>query len=125
MYTQTNAGLLCCVGSGSTVAVPYGRAYTCRQNRCWCRRRYRCCHQYNPGLVYTHTDKIAICTCKAVSFVSDAEQSTWLPCGTGGFICCVCLLQKKILNNNVASQEECCIKDNFKHMVPCITIRCQ
>ena len=32
------------------------------------------------GLVYAHTDKIAIGPCKAVNFVSDAEQSTWLPC---------------------------------------------
>jgi hypothetical protein len=28
MYTQTNVGLLCCVGSGSNVAVPQGRGYT-------------------------------------------------------------------------------------------------
>jgi hypothetical protein len=40
-----------------------GRAYTHQQNRCRCRRRYRCCHQYNPGLVYTHTDKIAVGPC--------------------------------------------------------------
>ena len=32
------------------------------------------------GLGYTYTDKIAIGACKAVNFVSDAEQSTWLPC---------------------------------------------
>jgi len=64
-----------------------GRAYTHRQNRC----RYRCCHQYNPGLVYTHTDKMAIGACKAVNFVSDADQSTWLTCGIG-FICCVCFI---------------------------------
>jgi len=31
-------------------------------------------HQHNPGLVYTHNDKIAIGACKAVNFVSDAEQ---------------------------------------------------
>jgi hypothetical protein len=34
--------------------------HTYRQNRCRCRRRYRCCHQYNPGLVYTNTDKIGV-----------------------------------------------------------------
>ena len=27
MYTQTNVGLLCCVGSGSNVTVPLGRGY--------------------------------------------------------------------------------------------------
>jgi hypothetical protein len=27
MYMQTNVGLLCCVGSGSNVAVPLGRRY--------------------------------------------------------------------------------------------------
>jgi len=27
MYTQTNVGLLCCVGSGSNVAVPLGYGY--------------------------------------------------------------------------------------------------
>jgi len=27
MYTHTNVGLLCCVGSGSNVAVPLGRSY--------------------------------------------------------------------------------------------------
>ena len=33
-----------------------------------------------------HTDKIAIGACKAVNFVSYREQSTWLPCGMGGFV---------------------------------------
>jgi hypothetical protein len=42
--------------------------------------------------VHTHTDKIGIGACKAVNFVSDAEQATWLPCGIGGFICCVCFI---------------------------------
>jgi len=42
--------------------------------------------------MYTHTDKIAIGAFKAVNFVSDVEQSTWLPCGIGGFICCVCFI---------------------------------
>jgi len=42
-----------------------------------------------PGLVYTHTDKIAIGACKAFNFVSDAEQSIWLSCRIGGFIFCV------------------------------------
>jgi len=49
---------------------------------------------FPPGLPYTQTDKIAIGACKAVSFVSDAEQSTWLPCGIGVFIFCVCLLRE-------------------------------
>jgi len=42
--------------------------------------------------VHTHTDKIGIGACMAISFVSDAEQSTWFPCGIGGFICCVCFI---------------------------------
>ena len=42
--------------------------------------------------MYTHTDKIAIGAFKAVNFVSDVEQSTWLPCGIEGSICCVCFI---------------------------------
>jgi hypothetical protein len=82
-----------------------GRAYTHRHNQCpcWCRC---CCHQYNPGLVYTHTDKITVGTCKAVNFVRDAELSTWLLCGMGGFTCSVCFISGE---DNVYSRE----KENF------------
>jgi hypothetical protein len=52
---------------GTNVAL--GRAYTHRQNRCRCRRRYRCCQRYNPGLLYTHADKIAIGACKTLQNV--------------------------------------------------------
>ena len=45
-----------------------------------------------PTRSAVHTDKIAIGACKAVSFVSDAEQSTWLPCGIGVFIFRVCFI---------------------------------
>ena len=38
---------------------------------------------------HTHRQNRYRGACKAVNFVSDAEQSTWLPCGIGGFICCV------------------------------------
>jgi hypothetical protein len=58
---------------------------------------------YNPGLPYTHTDKIAIGACNAVSFVSDAEQSTWLPCGIGVFD----VTTSKISSDGGASQKSC------------------
>jgi len=55
-----------------------GRAYTRRQNRSWL-RRYRCWHQYNPGQVYTHTDKIGIGACKAVNFVEWCRAVNMVP----------------------------------------------
>jgi hypothetical protein len=50
----------CSMLNSAAVSLPLGRAKTRRQNRCRCRRRYRCCHQYNPGQVYTQTDKIGV-----------------------------------------------------------------
>ncbi|KAJ8878229.1 hypothetical protein PR048_018806 [Dryococelus australis] len=62
-------------------------------------------------LPYTHTDNIGVGGVQKISFVEYAEQSSWLPCGIGGFICCVCFVyggepkeeRKRILGSSNSS----------------------
>jgi hypothetical protein len=68
----------------------WGRAYTRMQNRCRCRRRYRCCHQYNKGLVFTHTPTKSVSGrlqggqfrewCRAVNMVAMWNRRFYLLC---------------------------------------------
>nr|CAD7443821.1 unnamed protein product [Timema bartmani] len=53
-----------------------------------------------PAWVVAHTDTIAI---GIGSFVDGGEQTTWLPCGIGGFFCCVCFISG---GGNVVTGEE-------------------
>ena len=69
-------------------------------------QKYRALDTSKTQVCRTQSDKIAIGTCKAVSFVSVAEQSTWLPCGIGVFIFCVCSISG---GDDAASGE----KENF------------